>query len=132
MRKRDSLFKRSLAHCGKVDIALLRLNVIAALLVHNKQQALDTHCKTKCGNTLAAELLNESVIASAAADSTLRADLSRDEFKDSLGVVIKSANDLRVDLKAYIQTCEVFFKALEVLGAFLTKVIGYYRSTLAY
>ena len=77
-----------------------------------------------------AELLTKSVVASAAANCSLRADSGGDKLKHGSCVVVKTAHYGGVDPVGNIHGVEILFKALKVCPAIITEVFEHSRRTL--
>ena len=79
---------------------------------------------------LSAELLDQSVVTSAAADSALSADAVGDKLKNGLGVVVKSADDFGIYGVLNACAVEVSFNLGKVVFALLAEVVGNLRRVL--
>src|ERR687892_2367301 len=62
-----------------------------------KRQPLDSHRKTDARNSRSAQLLNETIVASASADGILRAQLIAGPFESRATVVIETANQAGIE-----------------------------------
>ena len=79
---------------------------------------------------LAAQLLNKSVVSSAAANGALGADAVGYKFKHGFCVVVKSANYGRVDCVFNACGVKVLFYLRKVLLALLANIIGNFGRAL--
>ena len=73
-------------------------------------------------------MFDQTVIPAAAADSALCTDVSGDEFENSLGVIIQTADDLRVDAVVDVQGFQVFLQFFKVCAAVVAEIVQNDRS----
>ena len=78
----------------------------------------------------AAQLLGQTVVATAAAERALRADHGRPDLPDRARVVVQSAHQARVDRVRDARRLQMVEPALEVHAALVAQVIGAVRRAL--
>jgi hypothetical protein len=71
--------------------------LVAVLFLQQRDQALDAHGETAGRRRLAAELLDQAVVAAAGADRALGAQLVGDPLEHGQVVVVEAAHQARVD-----------------------------------
>src|SRR3989304_6300154 len=86
--------------------------------------ALDPGGPADAGRGPAAELLDQGVVAAAAADGALGALLLRLELEHGAGVVVEAAHPAGVDLVGDAEIVEVGAQAREVLRAGVAEMVG--------
>src|SRR5437667_414088 len=93
---------------------------------HQQHDALHAHGKAAGRRDLAAQLLDQPVVAPSAGYRSLRSQASRDPLEHRAVVVIEAAHQARIDHEAYagrveqcLQHCEVFTSSIvEIAGEF--------------
>src|SRR5205823_3180742 len=79
------------------DIGVGRLRAGAPAVLQQQYHPLYAHAEAARGRRLATQLRDETVVAAASGDSTLRAQLGGDELEYAAVVVIDAAHQARVD-----------------------------------
>ncbi len=86
-------------------------------MLHGQRNAFDAGAKADARRGTSAQLLDEPIVAPAAADGILRAQAVGLDLKDGLGVVVQPTHDAIVHLIGAIQLIQVCAQTGEVVGA---------------
>ena len=99
------------------------------VVLHNHQQPFKSKPKTDRGDRWTAKLLDEVIIPSAAANSTLRTYAVGYYFKNGARIVIKAANDISIDNIVNVCGIKAALKPLKMRPAVVAEII--YRTGCA-
>ena len=88
--------ERFVTHRGEIEAAAFRLRKREVLRPHQQHQPFQPHGKAECWRMRAADFFHKAVVAAAAADGALGADLGGNKFEDGTSVIIEAADDGRV------------------------------------
>ena len=105
-----------------VDVGL-RANGHVADFTHEFDHALEPHREAHARSGLAAEHLDERVVATAAADRALGAELVGNPLENRVVVIVQAANKARIDLVLDPRGAHEFLKAIEERAAFVAEEI---------
>src|SRR5204862_2201922 len=108
-----------LAHEEDVDV-----RAIVVALADGEQQALEARAEADSGGRRAADLLDEPVVAAAAADRVLRADRLVLELEGRARVVVEPAHERRHELVADAERVEVLAHPREMFSALVAERVA--------
>jgi hypothetical protein len=101
-----------------------------ALILPQREQALDAHGEAAGRRRLAAQLRDQAVVAAAGADGALRAELVGHPLEHGQVVVIESAHQARIDPVGNRRILEQLLHALEMFERFLAEIVDQLRRRL--
>ena len=102
----------------------------AAAFTHEFDDALHAHGEAHAGGGTTAEHFNERVVATAAADRALGAELVRDPLEDRVVVVVEAAHEAGIDHVLDAGGGDELLHAGEEGAAFLTEEVEQTRSSV--
>ena len=94
---------------------------------HQQHDALHAHGKAAGRRDLAAQLLDQPVVAPSAGYRSLRSQASRDPLEHRAVVVIEAAHQARIDHEAYTGRVEQCLQRCEVLTSGIVEIVGQFR-----